>query len=793
MHNPRWAKIARDLWQYKSRTVLAILSIAVGVIAVGNIMAGGAIMRREMNADYFSANPAHVTLYTAGVDHDLLESLARVPGVAAVEGRTTYYLRAKVGPDEWTSLQIDSASDLSAVEINKIDPKSGEWPPTGYGIAVERSGLNLLKTKLGGVLTVETDDGTQRQFTVTGVVQDPSSFPSNFARTGYGFAERDAIEWLGLSADYYSRVLVRVSDANPTPDSVKIVAEAVQDKIEKAGLRVWSYYIPPPGKHPVGEIVLPVFSLLQIMGILALGLSAFLVINTVTAILGQQVRQIGMMKAVGARRGQITWLYLTMVMVLSALALSIAIPVGHWLGRTSTLWLAAFVNADIVDMSIPANIYITEIAVGLLVPLLATLSPVRSGTRISVRQAINAYGLTAPARRGLIDRILARVRGLPRPVALSLRNTFRRKTRLALTLVTLVMAGAIFISVRSVEASLMSTLDDALAYWNQEVTINFTRAYHVDKIAAEVLSAPGVAAVEMWDFAQAKRVRPDGTQSDNLYIVAPPAQTVMIQPILLSGRWLLPEDENAIVINTQVLKNEPDIKVGDELVIELDTGWEREKSTWKVVGIVKALMTGPVTYVNYPYFAEFVGHVNRATSVRVQTIDKDAASQTRMAKTLEARLEDRGMSVGGYEVTADIRRQIVDQLMMIVKVLFAMSVLLALVGTMGINVLERTREIGVLRAIGASDGAVSGIVITEGVLIGTLSWAVGGLLSVPLGRGIGAMLGAMVLRSPLNDVFSWSGLLTWLVVVVVLATVASLTPARRATSLTVRDVLAYEG
>jgi putative ABC transport system permease protein len=111
---------------------------------------------------------------------------------------------------------------------------------------------------------------------------------------------------------------------------------------------------------------------------------------------------------------------------------------------------------------------------------------------------------------------------------------------------------------------------------------------------------------------------------------------------------------------------------------------------------------------------------------------------------------------------------------------------------MSLNVMERTREIGVMRAIGASDGDIQKIVIAEGLVIGLLSWAFGVVLSLPITYILNYGVGIAIFQSPLTVIFDWSGSLAWLVCMLVIAAVASAIPAWRASRLTVRDTLVYE-
>ena len=125
----RWRKILRDLWSNKQRTIVVVLSIAVGVFAVGAIMTTSTLLSREMTADYMAVNPAHAWVFNSGVNDDDIASIERMPEVAAAEGRTRYTLRVRVGEDEWKNIQIIGLADFNDVRINIVAPETGAWPP----------------------------------------------------------------------------------------------------------------------------------------------------------------------------------------------------------------------------------------------------------------------------------------------------------------------------------------------------------------------------------------------------------------------------------------------------------------------------------------------------------------------------------------------------------------------------------------------------------------------------------------------------------------------------------------
>ncbi len=573
------------------------------------------------------------------------------------------------------------------------------------------------------------------------------------------------------------------------------MADRVKDKVEKAGLRVGWTNIPEPGKHWADDVVGSMMLILGALGFLSLILSGFLVVNTISALLSQQIRQIGMMKAIGAQMGQLIRMYLASVLIFGLLSLLIAVPLGAWAAHAFVNFAAGLLNFYDIPFRIPPAALALEVAVGLMVPVVAAVWPVLSGVRVTVREAISSYGLgKGQFGHNPLDRLLEKVTFLSRPLLLSLRNTFRRKGRLLLTLSTLVLGGAIFIAVLSVHSSLINTLDQSLRYWSYDVDIRFARPHRVTQLVEEAMRVPGVVEAESWSGTSVRRLRPDGTESDNLLLLAPPADSTMIQPTLLSGRWLLPEDENAIVINSIVLDEDPDIQVGDEITLKL----EGRDSTWMVVGIAQGMLTGPIAYANYPYFAREIRFVGRASRVVLLTDEHEPAYQLQVAAAASDHFDRLGLRVASSETTSQLRETVINQFNILVVFLAIMAMLIAVVGalglmgTMSINVLERSREIGVMRAIGASDGAVLRIFMVEGLLIGMLSWMMGGVLSVPIGRLLSNVVGVSFMDAPLSYQFSFNGALLWLGVMLALAAFSSFWPAWRASRLTVRDVLAYE-
>lgn len=804
---PRWRKVVRDLFAHKLRTALVVLSIAVGIFAILVVMGGRGILLQTFDVNFARSNAPSATLYTSDFQQILVDRVRRAAGISGAEGRRVVSLRYRSGDqvgvpdvppaivetDRAKGIQL-SAADWSASSIARVFPQGGvAWPPGRGEIVLELSSTQASPLGVGSLMTVYADDGTKHLLRVTGFAHDINAFPAMFVGHISGYVSMRTMGDLG-QPEAMNELLVTMPRAGLTrAGASRIVSRVRDDVLAPVGIQVYGADVPEPGSHQLGDIFKAVAVLLLALGVLALFLSGFLVVNTVSALVTQQTRQLGVMKAIGARSRQITGMYLTMVAIYGLLAVAVGVPIG----ALCASWMADY-GGGLMDFgpgssTPPAYALVLAIAVGFIVPLLAALVPVRAGTRVSVVDAFNSTGMGgAHFGHGLTDRLLGKVRGLPRPVALSLRNTFLRKGRLAMTLATLVLASAVVMGVGSVQASIDRTIVDLGSWWNHDVEVNFATPVSAQVAEREVRRVKGVVGTQSWFVSSATLTRADGTENSALQIIGLPSDTTYITPKLVAGRWVRPGERDAVVINTDVAKQEP-VSVGDSVRLDI----RGVKHPYRIVGEVSGQLMGPIFFADRDGLDGVLGLQGGITRVVVRTASHTKADQDASADRIERRLKDAGLPVTGLRTSTGIAANVASQMGILVAFLVIMAVILAsvgvigLTGTMIINVLESTREIGVMRAIGASHGSIYQVFVTEGVVVGVLAWIGGVVLSIPLSWALVQLLGSAI-GWPLSYAFSWAGVGAWLLLVIAISAVASLLPAFRASQVSVRDAIAYE-
>jgi putative ABC transport system permease protein len=796
---PRWQKVLSDLWDNKVRTLLVVFSIAVGVFAVGMIAGTYEIISNDMSASYASTNPANIEIWTNNFDNDLVTAIRNIPGVKEAEGRRFVSVRARIPGQPWISLDMVAQSSFPTSPqdpsmISQAKSIEGQAIPGENEVLLEQDTLEDLPATLGQEIEFQLSDGTSRSMPYVGLVQDQSTNAGNFMGSPLGYMTYHSLERMH-EPKAYNRLWVTVTEGSNDEAAIRAVSDQVRNKIEKSGRVVYRTQLNKSNEHPMASIVQAVLGILGLLGVLIVFLSSSLIANTLSGLLNQHTRFIGVMKLVGGRSRQILAMYMVLILAFSAIALVIAIPLGAQAAYALSSMIASMLNFSLLGFRPIPFAVLLQVVIAVTIPLAAGFLPIYNGSRVTVQRAISGYNPPSGQNKPEPEKPGRSIRWISRPLLISLRNTFRRKGRLALTLFTLTMGGAIFIAVFNVRVALNQHLENVSNYFLADVVASFDRPYRVNEINQTILEVPGVQAVEGWAFASAEITHPDGSVVENLQLLAPPANSQLVKPILVSGRWIMPGDGKAIAVSESLLEIFPDLKPGDLIPLKV-AGTEE---LWTVVGIFKFVGgQGNFGYTGYDTLSEMLGLAGRAFSYRIALDDHSEEAKRLMSTTIDAYLRAEGYNVSEVEPGSNSMKIASEGLDTLIVFLLIMAVLTALVGsmgltgTMGMNVMERTREIGVMRSIGAVDRVVVKTVIIEGMLIGTISWFLGALLSFPITSILSTIISLAIFQTQIEVAFTPEGFLIWLGLVLLLSAVASVLPARSAARLTIREVLAYE-
>ena len=167
MVSPRWHKVARDLWANKTRTVLVVLAIAVGIFAFASVFITGDVLVEDMNTQYEAINASTVTLYASSSDDGPARWALRQPEVVDAQMRDWENVRL-ITPKASYNMDLVVYDDYENMTVNRITPEKGTFPPKRREILLERTTASYLGADIGDTITIELVDGTQYKLTMAG-------------------------------------------------------------------------------------------------------------------------------------------------------------------------------------------------------------------------------------------------------------------------------------------------------------------------------------------------------------------------------------------------------------------------------------------------------------------------------------------------------------------------------------------------------------------------------------------------------------------------------------------------
>ncbi|MEM7119269.1 MAG: FtsX-like permease family protein [Chloroflexota bacterium] len=577
----------------------------------------------------------------------------------------------------------------------------------------------------------------------------------------------------------YNRINIRVHDET----QIAATGKAVLAFMQAEGLSVLAKSERTLGDYPGQKAFDKVLKLMALFGLLALILSAFIIINTIVTILGNETSQIGTMKAIGATRWRIMGIYLAVVCGYGLLGGLLGVALGTVGLNLLTRYMGSLANVRVETIyMLPTPVLLMGLALGVVVPLLATFIPITRATGVTVREAILSYGLSNKGT--FFDRLLGRLTLLPEHFSLAVRNTFRARGRTLLTLLMVGLAGACFVAIQAMQSSLNRTVDVVGELLASDVSV-FAQNPLPQETLNTLIGDEGVAHSEGWLV-----MGDENEAGESLRLYGLPIETMHYNhrgaDTLSAGRYFAAGEQDVVLVTT-AWAQQHSVIVGDKIQFG-----KLLRQEWEVVGIVNDFANeGRVFAVPYTTMAQQLRLGGFSNWVQISLAEGADGEQLVTQIGLEALQQ-------GEQVSATTKEEMINGVKstfaLIVTFISTMGIVVAvvsglgLVSTLTISVAERVKEIGVMRSIGASDWAITTLFWWEGVLLGLLGWGMSLLIGIPVAR---AFVAGFAQEFPVVFELNPLTLLLAGIAILSITSLASIFPAVAASRLRIGDILRY--
>ncbi len=537
-----------------------------------------------------------------------------------------------------------------------------------------------------------------------------------------------------------------------------------------------------PGSDDFGNFIVVFYVIAGIALVSAL----ILIFTTMNTMVREQTREIGMMKAIGGTRRMVASGFLRTALILGAIGTAVGMAVGIPLSN----WLMTYMSGEFGGTSVVWRFsglaLVLSIVVGLGGTAAAAWPALRRASRITVRDAIEDHGVVAGYGLRKLDRAVARVPITSRRSQMGVRNATRRAGRTVATAVpvglavgTMLAFGSVLITAVNEDARSFDLEGGDIIVWNRDPGLDARAGELIETVPEVSFAHPMIySSVEL-----------DGEK----YVWGLSATSTYDHDVI-AGRWFSEEeadDAARVVVIGEALANQTGLAVGDTVTVETRRG----PIDLEVIGIDGQLVNdGQGLFMPFRTVLDYEGWTTGNFWVR--TTDPDPETVDAAAAGIQEVLER-----NGYQVASSLRYIDRDQNMaenrLIVTVVMAMGIpvvaigMIGLVSAMASNVLDRTREIGILRSIGARRRDLRAMFRAEGLTIAILGW----LLGIPVGYGLARFI-LWVFERRFDAAFTFRFPLWPVAVALVVTAITTLIviriPVRRVVRMPPGEALRYE-
>jgi putative ABC transport system permease protein len=790
MASATFRKSVTDLTRRKARAVFAVLTLAIAVASVG-IFAAPSLMNTAMQKEVQTNKLPDLTLSTKplAVTPPQFAALARLPNVTAAGGFGYFQTRVWVGerrlkalvvgiPD-WGHQQVDVVSVVSgatptsgSVLTDIQNEKQGRYSGTaGDTIRILGIGDHTLTIPLSGVARNLMIGGQQAAANNLVVLYStPALITRLGGDPGFSSLEFRLRDTNTVAAD---RTVTRIKTYLTANTSFKGFSDL--PALRKAG----SY----PGKDFFDQLA----SLMNVFTVLALLSALVLIANTMTTLIGEQRREIGMMKAIGGTRRQIRRIYLRTALLLGAVGSVIGVGLGVVIANAIVGYFGSSFFAISPGFGVVVPVVVASVVLGLVAPPLAALPAIRRGARLTVRDGLEEVPALAGGQ-ALFDRALRRLGFLPRTAQIGIRSVTRRARRSLATVVQIGLAVGTLLAVLALVNSVTTTTNTVWNGAHFDVLLNTAVGKQFDAQAVQVMNAtPGVAQTQPMLVNTVKFKGKDAA-------ITGFTERPLFEQKMIGGRWYTPAEVASrahVAVIAKNLARTTGTQVGDTVTLKTASG----PASFRVIGMTSSQWNNGLNFYVPLQTAQAVLHTTTVNGYFVRTTSRDHTLIDRTTTRIEDQLTANGYAVGtmvkysSQQENVNSNRQISSAISVLGLLVVAIS-MVGLINAITMSVLERTREIGVLRCIGARARDIRRIFTAEGIAVSLGGW----LLGIPVGYGLARMFNWLLLKViGLEFTFTFPplNLLITLVGTALLALVIMRIPLRRAVRLKPGEAIRY--
>jgi len=782
------SKSLRDLTKKRARTVFTVLTIALGVSGMA-MLAINPLADRAVETQIEETRMYNVQLAVEDVEMDgpTLAGLEEVDNVRAVEPRYVFFTRMQIGARRSDAYLI-GIPDLDDQALDVVTLTSGRLPGTLEVLTEESNSMNeVYEGGAGATFPVADHRGDPVTLTVTGKGRSLVYSPITFEGIAIFYAHIDTVRALANGSGY-NRLSFLLDDTgdqaiDDTIEDLRDYLTAHTTVVAFADLprvRVGTQF---EGKEMFNNIV----NSLVVLTATILLASAFLISNTMNTLIAEQKREIGQMKAIGATGRQVFRAFLTTAILMGLVGAAIGTILGvlvadailSGFSRTFGISTGLMVHVPTVTLSM-------LVGVGLVVG--ASLPALRRSARVPVREALESHGIAANYGQGALDRALLRARRLPRTVQMGMRNVARRKWRSLATLLQVMLAVGLFMGMLSVGEAVVRTTEGAWAGRTYDVRVFGDIP---DEVAAQVEAIDGVRAIEPYLTTEGMV----GERNVELWGYARDTDAWDHEATLDEGRWFTDAEHDTaarVLVIGPVLARREGLGPGDTTRVMTATG----EFEFRVVGVQRTMMdNGEATFAPL----ESMQAVLRTDSISGLFIHTDSrkhadidAVATDTEDLLYASFPDARVGITYVERDQNkAENASMVTLFLMLSMLIVVISMIGLMSTLTMNVLDRTKEVGMLRCIGARAKDLWTMFTSEGVFIAVTGWVLG----LPLGAFISYIIQYNIQQSLKMDLpleYAWH-YVPWAFLVTVVGTILVVQlPLLRAIRLRPGDALRYQ-